>query len=509
MLNRLKHTLKHSVIYGIGNLLVKLIGLILLPLYTSYLTTAQYGILALLETTSLFMATIFSVNISQSMMRWWADTKDEYQKKKHVFTTFLFLFISTAILNIAFQPFASNFAGWLFEDESFTVYFNILFVSVGLDILNKHIFSLLRVLEKSVVYIVVNSLKLVVILVLNIYFIVNLKLGIEGIILAQLIGHFVGFLMLIPIFLKNIVFKIDFKAMKEMLIYAIPLSFTALSMVLFNMGDRYVLKFMTSDSDVGIYSLAYRIAGFLNYFILQSFQMSFLPIAFKQYKEENSGRFFVKVTTYLTIGLTFGALGLALFASEFVKLFAPSNQEYWEAAKYVGLISFGVVLFGTRYMYALNFHFSKKTLKIPFIVIFFVAFNLLLNYLLIPKLNIYGSVISTIISTILLNAAYYYYGRKLYKIDYEIVKDYLALILGVLIYFSTFLLKDLNVWLSLSIKVLLLFVYPLIIIFGGFLEQIEKERLKQAWNKWKNPFNWKGNISKILNKNKSKPITKE
>ena len=77
MFNSLKATLKHSTIYGLGNISSKLVGFILLPLYTEYLTVDEYGILALLEITSQILVSIFSFNISTAMMRWVAEATDE------------------------------------------------------------------------------------------------------------------------------------------------------------------------------------------------------------------------------------------------------------------------------------------------------------------------------------------------------------------------------------------------------------------------------------------------
>ncbi|MBN2891782.1 MAG: polysaccharide biosynthesis protein [Bacteroidales bacterium] len=502
MLDKLKNTLKHTVVYSLGQLSIKVIGLVLLPLYTAYLQPEQYGILALLETTSLFVASIFSVNISNAMMRWWADSDDEKQKKKFVYTGFIFLVFSSIVLNLLVQPFADKFALWLFDDEIFAVYFNILFISVAFDMLTKYVFSLMRVLEKSYYYIIVNSIKLVISLTLTIYFIVGLEMGVKGIILAQLVGNVAGFIALLPLLFKNLIAKIDYKALKEMLVYSIPLAFTALSLTIFNIGDRYVLKFVSGTYDVGIYSLAYKIAGFLNFFVLQSFQMGFLPIAYKMYKDSTAPRFFSKITTYLTMVMAFGALGLALFAPEFAKIFAPSNPKYWEAAQYVGLISVVVVLFGYRFMLTLNFHFAKKTLHIPFIVTFFAGLNILLNFLMIPEFGINGAVVSSIIATFLLNMVYYFVGRRFYKVDYKILKDILVVFVAFGLYLLTFTFWEINIWIGILLKLILLAIFPIIIVFFGFLEPIEKERLLQAWTKWKNPKQLKTNIKNLTNKNK-------
>ena len=500
MIDKIKHTFKHSFVYSLGNLSVKIIGLVLLPIYTDKLSTAQYGILSLLETTALFMAIIFSVNISNAMMRWWADVKDNNKKKTYVFTTFIFLLFSTIILNITLQPFSSKFAIWLFEEESFTIYFNILFLSVSFDILNKFIISLIRILEKSFLFIIVSSIKLAAILFLTIYFIVGLEMGVKGIILAQLIGHILGFIFLFPILLKHIIPKIDFPILKSMLAYSIPLTFTALSATILNMGDRYVLKFLLGDAEVGIYSLAYKIAGFLNFFVLQSFQMAFLPIAFKMYKEKNFTRFFSKTTTYLAMGLTFGALGLALLAPEFVRVFAPTNDKFWEAAQYVGPIGLLIIIFGIKYMISISFHLAKKTSQIPLIVISFALLNVLFNFLMIPHWGINGAIISSIISNIIMGIIYYFITKKLFQIKYEISKIFFIIVIGIGLYYLSFLFNNINFWINLSLKILIIIIFPLIILFGGFLEPIEKERVIQIWTKWNNPKKWRNNLRKTKGK---------
>lgn len=496
MLKKLKHTLKHSFVYSLGNLAVKVIGLILLPLYSEHITVAEYGIFAILETTGLFLMTIFSLNISNGMMRWWADSNDEYEKKSYVFTTFIVSLVAILLMNISLQPFSGLFADVFFNNRVFLIYFQILFVSVGLDILNKFMFSLIRILEKSTLYIFVNSAKLVVILSLNIYFIVGLNMGVKGIILAQLIGHFIGFLLLIPLLFKNIVFKLQLNVLGQMLAYSAPLAFTALSGVLFNMGDRYVLKFLTDDAKVGIYSLAYKIAGFLNFFVLQSFQMAFLPIAYKMYKEPNAKRFFSKVFTYLVMGLTFGALGLSLFSQEFVQLFTPNNHNYWEAAKYVSLISVTVVLLGIRYMFSLNFRFSKHTFFLAVYVSSFAAINILFNFFMIAKLDINGAILSSILVNIILNIIYYFSGKKLFYVNYEIGKVILILLLGVVLFSFSFLFGGFPFWAKIVLKLFVLLIFPVVVFFCGFLEPIEKQRIIESVRKWSNFKNLKSNLKK-------------
>ena len=63
MFDTLKKVAKNSAIYGVGNLSTKLIGFILLPLYTSYISVGDYGILAITEITSLVLVAVISLRI--------------------------------------------------------------------------------------------------------------------------------------------------------------------------------------------------------------------------------------------------------------------------------------------------------------------------------------------------------------------------------------------------------------------------------------------------------------
>lgn len=102
MLDFLRKTVKHTAIYSLGNLSTKIIGLILLPLYTSYLTTSEYGILAILEVTSQFFVTIVGLGISSGMMRWYAVETSEAKKKSIVFTVLSTLVALAITMNLAF-----------------------------------------------------------------------------------------------------------------------------------------------------------------------------------------------------------------------------------------------------------------------------------------------------------------------------------------------------------------------------------------------------------------------
>jgi O-antigen/teichoic acid export membrane protein len=117
MLNHLRNTVKHTAIYSLGNLSTKIIGLILLPLYTSYLTTAEYGIFSILEVTSQFFTAVVSLGLTAGMMRWYAVEDDEQKRKIIVFTTWVTTFILALFVNVAFYPANKWFSSIFFSHD--------------------------------------------------------------------------------------------------------------------------------------------------------------------------------------------------------------------------------------------------------------------------------------------------------------------------------------------------------------------------------------------------------
>ncbi len=495
MLGKLKHTAKQTIIYSLGNISSKLIGFILLPLYTGYLSTEEYGIFAILEVTATIMVAVFSFKLSTSMMRWCSTENSEHKTKSILFTTYTSAFFIIVLLNLLLQPFRNSFSSVFFGNIEYGEYFLILFLSVSFEILNLFSFDLIRLKEKPVFFISISILRLSTILILNIYFIKYLGLGVKGIILSQLIGNALITITTLPFLIKNMIWSFDYPELRKMTSYGIPLVFSTISMMLLTMGDRYIIKYFLNYSEVGIYSLGYKIASVTNVIIIQSFQTGFLPIAYKNFNKPDAQRFFSKTLTYYTFILVLASLTLSLFSQEVIELFSK-NAEYNIAYTIVPFISLAFIFKGIQYVYSLGLHFVKKTKYNAYIVLCAAIINFILNMLLIPRFGIYGAAVATIISWILMSTAFYKFSFKFYKVKYEIQKIILLVSIGAGLYIFSLLFINFNFYLKIILKVILIGLFPLILWAFNFYEKIEIERVKGFINKWKNPSNWKRNLLK-------------
>lgn len=486
MIKELKNTFKKTAIYSLGNLSSKVIGFILLPLYTDYLSISEYGILAILEATTQILIGILGFNLTTSMMRWCASEKSIGTQK----TIISSVFISTILISSAFAaisiPFSENISNLIFSTTKFENYIRILLMTVSIGIISSVPLEVIRFREKAGKYISITISKFVIIVLLNIYFIVYKKIGVEGIILSQLIGFVYVLIVSAPFLLKQLRFSFNINLVFEMFKYGFPLIFSTTALLTLSLGDRYIIKYFLDEASVGIYSLGHKVASVINVFVLQSFQVGYLPIAYKKINDNNAQRYFSKIATYLIFALVFFALSLSLFGIEIIKFFS-FNKDYWLAYSVVPLVSFAFVFKGMQYVFSLPFHFAKKTSSIAYIVMLTALINIGLNILLVPRYGYMVAAAVMVFSYIFISVLYYIFAKKHYTIPFQLFKMMKIIFVGIALYIPSMYTSELSLILRLLVKSLLLGLFPLILYYLNFFEKIELEKLSQLWNKWRRP----------------------
>ncbi|MGC9336693.1 MAG: lipopolysaccharide biosynthesis protein [Candidatus Cloacimonadia bacterium] len=490
MLEKVKTTLKHSAIYSLGNIASKLIGIVLLPLYTKHITVAEYGILGILEITIMILTQVLILGQSQAYLRFHDLDENIQRKKSLLFTLFSFLFLVAIFINFVGQSVTPFLARFFFNPEEFEIYFRLCFVIIALRILNSLFLSVLRAKERSGLYATSNIIKIALTLGFNIYFVAFAGIGVRGILYSYLIGDGVLLLLLLPLAIREIIPKFDSHILKTAFVFGFPLIFTSLASMLLNMGDRYILKLLVDYREVGLYNLGYKIAGILNVLFIQSFSLALLPIAYKMYGQKGDKRYYSKMLTYFVFVLCWAGLALTLFGREIVELLAL-NPDYWAAYQVVPYIVLGYIFSGARSVVNIGLYLKRKTSYIAYNTIGAAILNIGLNFLLIPKYKMMGAAIATIISFVALYIASYFVANKFYRVPYENQKLLKMLILAIGLFLVSTLTVHLDILPRIIIKVAIIISFPFILYPMKFYEPIEILRIKQSWRKWRKKLvNW-------------------
>jgi len=482
MLNRIKKNIKHTAIYSLGNIATKLIGIVLLPLYTAHITVAEYGVLGILEITIMILTQVLILGQSQAFLRFHDLEGYKERRKSTLFTTFIFLFAVGLLFNLIGQSFTLKLSSLFSKPADFAIYFRLCFVIIFLRIINNLFLSVLRANEKSIFYAIVNTIKFIIILGFNIYFVAFAKIGVKGILYSYLIGDGVLFIMLFPGRLYEMAPKFDSKIFKAVLFFGFPLIFASLASMLLNMGDRYILKLLVDYKEVGLYNLGYKVAGVLNMFLIQSFTLGLLPSAYKIYGQKGDKRYYSKMLTYFMFVLCWAGLGLSLFSRDIIKLLAL-NPDYWAAYTVVPVIVLAYVFAGGKSVTSLGMYLTGKTRFIAYYTIFAMLLNIGLNFLLVPKYGMMGAAIATLIAFIALYIITQIVSNRFYKIPFENRKILDLLLLSIVLYFIPYLFYDMRLITNIIVKILILISFPFLLYMFNFYEEIEIETIKKIFFK--------------------------
>ena len=485
MLKSIKISFKDTIIYGLGNVAVKIVGLLLIPVFTNqkFFSVDEFGIMGILDISALVLTAVLASALPQSLTRWFWD-KEHKANQKGIF----FMSISTqTIVSVAFCavliPLSGLFSVMIFSKPIYSRVITYVIIASSIQAINNIINTLMRLQSKSVLYSITNIFKLISVLSLTLYFILSKKMGLEGIYLAQVIGNGLVVLFLLGYTLRNSRVFFDKKVFKAMSAYGFPLLLANISAVLLNVIDRYSLNSLALLKFVALYTFAFKITSVLKLVIVDSIKLAMGPMMIKRMDSPDNKRFYSKVLLYSSYVLMFAIIGVSLFSFEITKLISGSKQ-FWDAVIIIPILSLSIFFVNMKEVTVYGLHIAKRTSIIGFIVVFSTLLSLGLNFLLIPIWSITGAALATLISQFVYWYACYYYSQKVFYVPYEIRKIVLMLITGAALSFSSLLINGMDLLPRLLIKTGCLVSFPFILYIFNFYEIVELQAIRGFVIKW-------------------------
>jgi O-antigen/teichoic acid export membrane protein len=227
--------------------------------------------------------------------------------------------------------------------------------------------------------------------------------------------------------------------------------------------------------------------------LIQSFQLGFMPIAFKMFDQPGAKRFYSKILTYYTFILILSSLALSFFSREMLILMADKS-EYYVAHAVVPIISLAFILKGMLFVFSLGMHYAKKMKYNAYIITLSVVFSFGLSIILIPIIGYYGAAVSAVLSNLLLAILFYKYSQKFYPIPFELKKIGLLFIIGGSIYAISWFTVGIEMVVAVVIKLGLLILFPVLLYVFKFYDMQELLAMKGFVRKWRDPGKWKNNF---------------
>ena len=468
--------LKHAGIYGLGNIGIRVAGLLLVPLYTYNLSPAEYGIVEYLDLTTTFISMLFNLGLLTAVYRFYYRSEDPAERRAVVATAMIpsiLLSILIAGIMVAVSP---TLADHVYHDPRFRQYLTILFISFGFNAFAEFGMTYLAVLQRSSLYARLTVLKFVLGAGLNILFIVGLHLGVLGILYSNLIANAALGVPLIAHVVRRSGMTFSRSLFWEMVRYGYPMVVVQICLFIVNFSDRFFLQAFTSFEQVGIYALAYKFGIMLNTLVVASFFQVWNAKAFEVARDPGVDRFYTRVFTYFCVALVVAGLGMSLVIRDVVHLVAP--QTYWRASGLVPWIVLAYVLNGLGTYFELGMKLRDKTGYLGWIFVATCVLCVGLYWVLIPRYGMFGAVAATVIAFLFKAVLVYVWSQRLVPIQFEFGRVGRLMLLAAGFLLVRAVLPPLPGALSVLVALSLLALFGFVVYASGWLRPEEKTSMR-------------------------------
>lgn len=467
--SREKQLIKNTGILALGKICTQFVSFFLLPLYTAYLSTKEYGVVDLLNNYVSLLIPIFFFQMDQALFRYLIDARKSEKKKSEIVTTALTTVSIQAIIFILIYLVASIF---IHNEYKYFLLTNVLAAMYSSMLL-----QICRGLGDNTSYSLGSLVSGISTIVLNVIFITVFHMGAYGMLIATLIANILCIMFL---FFRKKIYKLLIKknykksTRKELWKYSIPLIPNQLSWWIVNVSDRTIITHFIDVGANGIYSAANKFSTICITFF-NFFNMTWSESASMHIKDGDSDVFFSKilnVSLKLFSSLCFIIIALMPFCFKYLITGAGYASAYYQIPilMLATIFTITVSLLGSIYV-AL-----KKSNEIAKTSILAAIINILINIIFINKIGLFAASISTVVAYLSMSIYRYIDVQKYVKVKVELKSILYILLLSILVITTYYIRNNILCLISLVITIIFSILFNKDIIKSLF--KIVKNKLK-------------------------------
>ena len=430
-MNKKKQLAKNTIIIFFGRVCTQLISFFLLPLYTSYLATKEYGTVDLIQTYVTLLVPIITLELEMSIFRFLIDSrKSEKETNKLISNNFFILGISLSIFSILY----------IIVSSIVTIpYRGLILVDIIVCVLSGNFLQVARGFGKTLDYAISCILTGLTTVISNIILICFVHMQAEGMIISMALANFMCSLYLF-IRLKlysKINFKIvDFKQIKEMYKYSLPLIPNGISWWIVNVSDRSIISIVLGASANGLYAISNKFPTIISS-LTGVFNLSWSESAALHINSSDRDEFFSDITN--TVLRLFMALGVGMLACMPFVFPILIDVKYNDAYNYIPFLVLGTVFNVAICLYSQVYLAKKLSKQVASTAIVGAIINILINVIFIKQIGLYAAAISTMISYFVMMIYRHFDLKKYVNIKIEkklIIESIIIYTFTLLIYYQ-------------------------------------------------------------------------
>ena len=457
---QLKRLGKHSVVYGLGGLVSRILAVLLLPLYTRYLSPSDYGKVETLIALTTVVGIALRLGITSAFFRFYFDSAEPEARRRVLRTSFWFTMGMATVGLAVGVALSSEISQLLFGSTGDADLVAASFVGLWAGMNWEQLTSLFRVEERSIAFVTASLANILITIGATLLLVVGLEKGPIGVIIGNFTGTLLVYAVLIGYRREQLGLEFDRRLLREMNRFGIPLVPTALFLWVTNFSDRLFLVKLADTQEVGLYSVGVRIASAM-VLLITAFRLAWPAFAYSIEDDREARRTYAYVLTYLVLVTTWVATGLALLSPWIVEWIAAPAFE--SSSRVVGPLAFSTVAFAGYIVVAIGVGRARRT-QFNWVVTGAAAVvNVALNLFLIPPYGMMGAAVATIAAYATMFFGMAWWAQRIYRVPYQWRRVATAVGAGIALAAIGTLVGG-----GLPVAIVLSLAYPLLLLPLGF-----------------------------------------
>jgi len=458
--------------YTASSVLSKLLAVVLLPVYTAYLSPADYGAAEVMLASLVAASILVRLGLIEALLRFYYLAEED--PRRVVATSFAALMWTAtagAAVGLALaEPISEALLGH--PDPGLA---RLAVLGLWVLTLWEFALTLLRLDERARAYLGLTVLNVLATIPVTVWLVAVADQGAAGI----LLGSFGTGLLFLAWRLwrerRRLSFVPEAALLRRMIRFGLPTMPAELSLYSLNFIDRILIVRLAGLAEAGLYALAIKFAQGMNV-LARGFQLAFPPLAYSIADDEEARRAYSLIVTWFAAVCAFFVAGLWLLSRWIVDLLAA--PEFFASYEAVGLLATGIALYSLYLVLVVVLGRSGRTeLNLPATLAGTVV-NVVLNLLLIPPLGIVGAGIALVASYALVLGLMYALTQRLFPVPYEWGRLALLVVVTAAIVAAGELLLPSEGLAGLLSRAALWLAMPVLLLATGFLSAAERARLR-------------------------------
>lgn len=449
----LKQLAGQTAVYGLSSIVGRFMNYLLTPLYTYQFIAREYGVVTEMYAYVAFLVVLLTFGMETAFFRF----SNKSESSHDVYNTALIPVLTGSLFFVALGILFCNTLSEIIEYPDHPEYIIWFAAIVGLDAISSIPLARLRQENKAFKFARINLTSIGINIGLNVFFIgyckvrfdlgetnfiidtlYNPEIGVGYIFISNLASSILKTLLLLP-YLALIRPKVNYKLLRSMLIYALPLLIAGIAGIANENIDRILLKFLLIDefgreytmTQVGIYGACYKISILITLFI-QAYRYAAEPFFFSKASDIDAKKTYADLMTYFVLICLIIFFFLVANLSWVMKFV---GEEYRVGAGIVPILLIANIFLGIYYNLSVWYKLTDKTIVGAYISVGGAAVTIFFNLMLIPIIGYVGSAWATLICYFLMALFSYKIGQKYYPVPYPLAKLAIYFLVTIALYF--------------------------------------------------------------------------